>query len=1120
MDTRQSERLIEHVFLFGLPPQPIQEPNLLAHAHHGIALSRAPKQDYPERKFSPDALHMFVFPRDISIRASPLSRPIFHSFVMTEEDGRRMYGFCCTRYHRVAEHSDPTGVRLTVQQLCGADRHQFPAALFVPYCLCVLSYWPFHQSFIKCLAIFVDEVLTPDAIPLEAPEQLYKLLQRRAPQRGLGPVTVSLGRREVYFAVPDQNALPMADVEFRPLFRSLEPRLVVQCITALLLERPVVVISASVGLLTPVMEALLILLYPLSWPFVYIPLLPKALTDFLQAPMPFFVGTIREFIADVQLSDHVVIVDLDRNTVMTGQELLPLPMRHVMRLYNIITESAPLFAHHHPSWTNSSTTEKSVTQQSGPANTGFFHAIGLGAIGKSESGKAKNQARGKNPVVDLGSVRTLNVLYSSSEEEEDEDQDELTAESMRSPRISLDDDLLNFTEMSRGSISTFEATGTTVSTDVSQLNAPFSPRYRHADILLTPYAVRSKPTHVPSPRNASSAANSGGSTTPPNRLPSVSSFGALPADISISNLSLPSTRRRTRARLPPLTESTSLNSSLNQQNSDGHSPLARHDTDSDWADSVSVSLSQISASSAGDTESQRAAFLRACALKNYTITASCLAVMRTRFANKLGELRSSAQEGRNFASWGSQEMQQLASYDPISRMVMVSACYQFLELYLIKDATRLVTLGILNTTECGQVFAQILRAEFVQAFDSVDELKFELCMNWFRDIVSETVVGFETPAPTAEPPVSVKRLRNGFLYVFVSLFKNFSQFFDVKKLKDSRKLEEAFDKEGFLAESSDDVVPFLRTFVDTQIFMYFLQERFTVTAEDKFESTVRRKMERKAFRLKLMERQKKTGELYCASMAKPNDWKRRHCVLEGSEFFVFKKVDSLHQIEVELKRLQTAKICATAADSAQADKKIQSLKEQLKQIWEDALKFRLHLVPNSTQISIPLNQRGQSPTPFVFEIRTEKIQIRCCTEDSNIRREWIQSIKAKIASDKDYLYGKFLDADALRTLQSLRIKDENLQQFLQFSQRTLRKESAVLDTLSQHNSPERGWRKELGASMIGSQLDANLSLEALRRRLQYVHQQVATDAMDKTELLTELTVLGSELDEIILKAKA
>jgi hypothetical protein len=63
--------------------------------------------------------------------------------------------------------------------------------------------------------------------------------------------------------------------------------------------------SNNIEFLCPVCEALLALLFPLKWPFLYIPVLPLSLVDVIQAPQPFLIGCKSGMIADARQIRHV-----------------------------------------------------------------------------------------------------------------------------------------------------------------------------------------------------------------------------------------------------------------------------------------------------------------------------------------------------------------------------------------------------------------------------------------------------------------------------------------------------------------------------------------------------------------------------------------------------------------------------------------------------------------------------------------------------------------------------------------------------------------------------------------------------------------------------------------------
>jgi hypothetical protein len=59
------------------------------------------------------------------------------------------------------------------------------------------------------------------------------------------------------------------------------------------METRVCLCSQHHALLTPIAETLLSLLFPLVWQGAYIPVMPLAMVDILEAPVPFFVGLSR-----------------------------------------------------------------------------------------------------------------------------------------------------------------------------------------------------------------------------------------------------------------------------------------------------------------------------------------------------------------------------------------------------------------------------------------------------------------------------------------------------------------------------------------------------------------------------------------------------------------------------------------------------------------------------------------------------------------------------------------------------------------------------------------------------------------------------------------------------------
>jgi len=74
------------------------------------------------------------------------------------------------------------------------------------------------------------------------------------------------------------------------LVQCLSTEDIVTALEAMLLEHKVCLIAKDVSLLTPICEALRLLLFPFAWQHCYIPLLPKELLGYLEAPIPFVAG--------------------------------------------------------------------------------------------------------------------------------------------------------------------------------------------------------------------------------------------------------------------------------------------------------------------------------------------------------------------------------------------------------------------------------------------------------------------------------------------------------------------------------------------------------------------------------------------------------------------------------------------------------------------------------------------------------------------------------------------------------------------------------------------------------------------------------------------------------------
>jgi hypothetical protein len=151
---------------------------------------------------------------------------------------------------------------------------------------------------------------------------------------------------------PCPDAFPERSVDFPLLVRRIEPTALVYIFEALLCESKIVVTSSNWSDLTPCLQALQALTYPMRWPQIYIPVLPKVMPipieDLLQAPVPLLIGMHSSMVEGIEFGPDVVKLNLDTGRVklakaQRGQASLPVRYsaklsEKVLRLRTLIQE--------------------------------------------------------------------------------------------------------------------------------------------------------------------------------------------------------------------------------------------------------------------------------------------------------------------------------------------------------------------------------------------------------------------------------------------------------------------------------------------------------------------------------------------------------------------------------------------------------------------------------------------------------------------------------------------------------------------------------------------------------------------------------------------------------------
>jgi pentatricopeptide repeat protein len=299
--------------------------------------ARYPPTDYADNALNPMVTH-FCFPSgDRIVPSNEYSMPRVHHFVLTNEKGRKVYGTCLTIFEEYHPPPDAPWRMNTVHSDSGGDDIEVTVdaqnrTLYIPRVLCILSIWPYLAAFRKYLAQIYR--LATSTNVMTAPIERYIMnlcVEIPAPPPGAFEVQVKILDSVIRFWAPPAK-LPIAYValHYRTLFDCLDIDNIMHLWYCLIMERKVLLLSNQYSLLTVCAEILCSLLFPMQWSHLYVPLLPRFLSQILGAPVPYLCGVTRENWLHVQqfVSEETIVVDLDRNSVMFGQgtpEMPPLP---------------------------------------------------------------------------------------------------------------------------------------------------------------------------------------------------------------------------------------------------------------------------------------------------------------------------------------------------------------------------------------------------------------------------------------------------------------------------------------------------------------------------------------------------------------------------------------------------------------------------------------------------------------------------------------------------------------------------------------------------------------------------------------------------------------------------
>uniref|UniRef100_K3WH00 UDENN domain-containing protein n=1 Tax=Globisporangium ultimum (strain ATCC 200006 / CBS 805.95 / DAOM BR144) TaxID=431595 RepID=K3WH00_GLOUD len=112
-----------------------------------------------------------------------------------------------------------------------------------------------------------------------------------------------------------------------PIFQLFDVKTIIHLVSLVLCEYRILIHSTQFSLLCPFAEGLCALIYPFRWQHPYVPILPRVLSEYLQAPLPYILGVHTSWLPELLENgrpEHLVIVDIDRGAIQLQESTGPM----------------------------------------------------------------------------------------------------------------------------------------------------------------------------------------------------------------------------------------------------------------------------------------------------------------------------------------------------------------------------------------------------------------------------------------------------------------------------------------------------------------------------------------------------------------------------------------------------------------------------------------------------------------------------------------------------------------------------------------------------------------------------------------------------------------------------
>ncbi|XP_073241179.1 DENN domain-containing protein 5B-like [Porites lutea] len=327
--------------------------------------------------FDEDAVRMLCLPQGLTFKKeSEPHEPGFHSFLITREDGSRVYG-CALNFYEVVKDPQICKAMDTLQAMHEAElaivksrsRSKSPVfittdiagsmetlshsdhlntssellnisnkrtfnvnkdSLLVSKSICIIMPLPFISAGKFFLEQIYNAAQNEKLLPLPLESYIYNLLYEVPLPPAGKTMRFSCNDLTITCQRPGMNELPLFDYSFKEFFTLLGTENIVKLFTCTLLEQQILLLSNDFHKFMLVAESITSVLFPFIWQHVYVPILPAALSHFLDAPVPFLIGIYcasEEDKTNLALPSEasLCLVDIENCKVTTPEDLPVFP---------------------------------------------------------------------------------------------------------------------------------------------------------------------------------------------------------------------------------------------------------------------------------------------------------------------------------------------------------------------------------------------------------------------------------------------------------------------------------------------------------------------------------------------------------------------------------------------------------------------------------------------------------------------------------------------------------------------------------------------------------------------------------------------------------------------------